>query len=156
MAFFARQGIHGMAPRQRGGAAIEMMLIFPILVLLLYTIISYAFLFWAYQGLNSISADLAAQIMRHEWDLTDDATPINDAKDNLKAATSGPAQLASFCDDSPSIDQYVQGEEEYDVLSVCLEVSEGLAPQFSMNLPWIDITLPHLDRIEVTASVRLP
>lgn len=151
--------MHGMAPRQRGGAAIEMMLIFPILVLLLYTIISYAFLFWAYQGLNSMTSELAGKIIREEWHEEDgdshtlDIGEINAALTALRDNASGPAQLASFCADSPSIDQ---DADERNVLSVCLEVSEGLAPQFSMNLPWIDIKLPHLDRIEVTASVRLP
>lgn len=169
MAFFARQGIHGMAPRQRGGAAIEMILIFPILLLLLYTAVSYAILFWAYQGLNGMTSELAGQIIRQEWyEKNDDngklevTGEVEGALAALRDNTSGPAATAGWCSGSPSIstiskadgedDEDDEGDVSFNLLSVCLQVDDDLLPQISL----LGVKLPHETSVSVTATLRVP
>ncbi|WP_253448289.1 TadE/TadG family type IV pilus assembly protein [Halomonas sp. Y3] len=154
MAFFARQRMHGMAPRQRGGAAIEMILIFPILLLLLYTAVSYAILFWAYQGLNGMTSELAGQIIRQEWYEEDsgshtlDIDEINLALAALRDNATGPAATAGWCSGSPSI----SSDGDIDRLSVCLVAEESLLPQISL----LGVKLPHETSVSVTATLRVP
>lgn len=153
MAFFARQLRDGMAPRQRGGAAIEMILIFPILLLLLYATVSYAILFWAYQGLNGMTAEMAGQIIRQQWYEENDGSyqldmdEINKALAALRSRTSGPAATADWCSGSPDI-----SDDDIDRLSVCLEVEEGLLPQLSL----LGVKLPRETSASVTATLRIP
>ena len=168
MSFFARQPVHGMAPRQHGGAAIEMILIFPILLLLLYTAVSYAILFWAYQGLNGMTSELAGQIIRQEWYEEDsgshtlDMSEINAALAALRDNTTGPAATAGWCSGSPSIstiskadgedDEDDEGDVSFNLLSVCLQVDDDLLPQISL----LGVKLPHETSVSVTATLRVP
>lgn len=153
MAFDKRQTAR-MAPRQRGGAAIEMILIFPILLLLLYTAVSYAILFWAYQGLNGMTSELVGQIIRQEWyeedsgSYTLDMDEINAALAALRGNTSGPAATAGWCSGSPGINS----DGDIDRLSVCLTAEENLLPQISL----LGVKLPHETSVSVTATLRVP
>lgn len=160
---FGRQCLHNMPPRQRGGAAIEFFILFPLLLLLLYIAVSYAILFWAYQGLNGISAELAGQIIRQEWFEESEESPgsyqldmveINAALAALRGSTGGPASKAEWCSDSPAIGSVssAEGGDGIERLSVCLKVEEGLLPQVSL----FGIEVPHRSDLRVTSTLRIP
>lgn len=130
--------------RQGGAAAIEFIVVFPIMILLLTGLTSYGLVFWAHQGLGSMSAELAGQIVRLEWHAegTVDLGEVALALQQLQEHTSGPAGQATLCAGSPAIS--AGDEEEPGILSVCLEVTEGV------------LTLPLLPESRVTTYLKVP
>lgn len=142
--------------RARGGAAVEFFLLLPLLLLLLYAVVGYAIVFWAYQGLNELSAALAAQVVSNKWHdegkTLVDTSALDAARRALQADIGGPARVAGWCAGSPVIEQ-AAGEA---IVSVCLQATlfgaDGVMPQLSL----LGVTLPHLTRASVTATLRLP
>jgi hypothetical protein len=147
--------------RQHGAAAIEFVLLFPLLLLLCYVIVSYAWLFLAYQSLNSMSADAlrAAVAVEYGSDGTPDdsaiVAEIEEVLGNLTIQAMGPGRWAALCEE-PGIDSD-------NVLTLCLNITlfgggeEAGNPTLPvLSLPGFGVSIPHTQEARLTSQIKLP
>ncbi|XKE44028.1 pilus assembly protein [Halomonas organivorans] len=133
---------------QQGAVAIEFAIVFPLFLLIFYAIVGYSLAFVFQQGLHNLSADavrVALAVEREDGAL--DVTGIEAAVTAyLDAQARWPAEHARLCNPEALVDVAA------DKVEVCVELELGL-PQ--LTLPGIDLTVPHLTRVQSWSSLRL-
>ncbi|MFG6136792.1 TadE/TadG family type IV pilus assembly protein [Halomonas sp. B23F22_10] len=149
--------------RDKGSVAIEFAIIFPLFLLILYAIVSYAICFAVVFTLHGISSDAARAVLSIERTVLFSGDPnavdqeIADVVNNSWLSS----DLIRGCVDGN--DKRYELIEDNDLLKVCLEVrltddgSEGDGGNV-LSLPRLSllgITVPHLEALESSSTIRL-
>lgn len=145
-----------MKSRMQGSVAIEFAIVFPLFLLMLYAIISYAICFAVMFTLHGLSGDAARAVLSLERiSLATDPSLVEAEIDRVLDRSWLDDALVRGC---------VDGERfrfEDDVLEVCLEVplaGSGDSAADTLALPRLTlmgVSVPHLDTLSSSSSIGL-
>ncbi|MBF8221322.1 TadE/TadG family type IV pilus assembly protein [Halomonas sp. 328] len=136
--------------KQDGAVAIEFVIVFPLFLMIFYAIVSYSIIFVGMQNLHSVSAEAARAVVsleRDEGGLPDIDDIEGVIEEVLLERGVGAGELADLCNGSPALIGRV--------LEVCLQIKIDDLSLPQLKLPGIPFSIPHLDTITSTSSIRL-
>ncbi|MCK2183431.1 TadE family protein [Halomonas getboli] len=141
--------------------AIEFAIIFPLFLLIFYAIVSYAICFAVMFTLHGLSSDAARAVLSIERTVlfSSDTTAVEQEITDVVNHSWLSSDVISGCVDGDG--KRYEIIEGNDLLKVCLEVRLTDADGDSSNvlalprLSLLGITVPHLDTLSSTSSIRL-